>query len=209
MAEVGSTQPDEILPCPAATNRVPENTLVKEQWKHHPPYDMRTQSDFGPVKWRGKCLCGEVTYSLNREKPLDAKYCHCRVCQRAHGAPFQWAAIFDKHDMSFDNGASGLAFYSSTHHTQEYNLPTKVSCATCRTPIMDEGRNMCLIFPGLIELDGSEEERRQKREIFKPTCHMFYEQRMLDIPDGLPKWSGMNDSSDRLDDQGKRIADGK
>jgi hypothetical protein len=32
---------------------------------------------------------------------------------------------------------------------------------------------------------------------------------MIDIPDGLPKWSGMDNSSDRLDDQGKRIEDEK
>lgn len=33
---------------------------------------------------------------------------------------------------------------------------------------MDEGRNMCLIFPELIELEGSSQEKREKREIFKP-----------------------------------------
>lgn len=34
---------------------------------------------------------------------------------------------------------------------------------------MDEGRNMCLIFPQLIELEGSGDEQREKREAFKPT----------------------------------------
>jgi hypothetical protein len=28
---------------------------------------------------------------------------------------------------------------------------------------------------------------------------------MLDIPDGLPKWSGMENTSDQLDDHGKLI----
>lgn len=36
-------------------------------------------------------------------------------------------------------------------------------------------------------------------------CHIFYEARMIDIPDGLPKWSGMDNDSDRLDDQGNKI----
>lgn len=31
-------------------------------------------------------------------------------------------------------------------------------------------------------------------------CHMFYGQRVMDIPDGLPKWSGLNDSSDLIED---------
>jgi hypothetical protein len=31
-------------------------------------------------------------------------------------------------------------------------------------------------------------------------CHMFYEQRLVDIPDGLPKWSGMSGKSDLIED---------
>jgi hypothetical protein len=26
--------------------------------------------------------------------PVDAKICHCLACQKLHGAPMQWAAIF-------------------------------------------------------------------------------------------------------------------
>jgi hypothetical protein len=33
---------------------------------------------------------------------------------------------------------------------------------------MDEGRNVCLIFPELIEVEGSDEEQRRKREPLKP-----------------------------------------
>jgi hypothetical protein len=29
---------------------------------------------------------------------------------------------------------------------------------------------------------------------------MFYGQRVMDIPDGLPKWSGLNDESDLIED---------
>jgi hypothetical protein len=29
---------------------------------------------------------------------------------------------------------------------------------------------------------------------------------MLDIPDGLPKWKGMENASERLDDQGNPIS---
>ena len=32
------------------------------------------------------------------------------------------------------------------------------------------------------------------------SCHMFYGQRMLDIPDGKPKWTGLNDKSDLIED---------
>ena len=34
----------------------------------------------------GGCLCGAVRYRITAE-PLDAGYCHCRMCQRSTGAP--------------------------------------------------------------------------------------------------------------------------
>lgn len=200
-----------------------EHTVESEPWKYRPPYQIHDPKEFGPVKWRAHCQCGKVSYMLKRERALDAKYCHCRGCQVLHGAPFQWAAIFHKEDVSFTKGASGLAFYSSSHKSQEYELPTKVSCAFCHSPIMDEGRNVCLLFPELIDLTGSDEEKRRKLGAFKPTyacrhgccqflllthlsrCHIFYEQRVLDIEDGLPKWSGIDKTSSLLDDRGCRL----
>ena len=41
----------------------------------------------------GGCLCGAIRYRLNA-RPLDAGYCHCRLCQRSAGAPvLAWATI--------------------------------------------------------------------------------------------------------------------
>lgn len=74
------------------------------------------------------------------------------------GAPFQWAAILHKSDMAFQNGAAGLRFYNSATKRAEHDLPCKVSCSHCGTLIMDEGRNMVLLFPTLLSLD--EEQRR-------------------------------------------------
>ena len=31
-------------------------------------------------------------------------------------------------------------------------------------------------------------------------CHIFYEKRVVDIPVGLPKWSGMQGKSDLIED---------
>lgn len=62
---------------------------------------------------------------------------------------------------------------------------------------MDEGRNMILLFPSLIEKIGTPEGR----EAFKPTCHMFYKNRIVDFKgDGLVKWAGLDNKSDLLDD---------
>lgn len=74
------------------------------------------------------------------------------------GAPFQWAAIFHKEDINFTKGHDDLGWYDSTEKTTKHKLPCKVSCAYCRTPIMDEGRNMILLFPSLIHFKGNQED---------------------------------------------------
>jgi hypothetical protein len=35
---------------------------------------------------------------------VDAKICHCIACQKLHGAPMQWSAIFHKHHVRFSAG---------------------------------------------------------------------------------------------------------
>lgn len=114
-------------------------------------------------------------------------------------APFQWAAIFHKPDIHFTRGAQGLGWYHSSTKSPEHHLPCKVYCAFCRTPIMDEGRNMVLLFPTLI--NGLDE---RAREAFKPQSHLFYPQRVVDFAgDGVTKWRGLDDKSDELGEDGR------
>lgn len=89
---------------------------------------------------------------------------------------------------------------------------------------------MCLLFPESIEVEDSEEARKRFKSIFQVSyvvihpalhwiplytgvgdvdgsdrCHIFYKQRLLEIPDGKAKWAGMNGSSQLLDDFGNAI----
>lgn len=95
---------------------------------------------------------------------------------------------------------------------------------------MDEGRNVCLIFPEAIVVGDSVEERQKWREAFAPeyvitshqwdlqsdrnsrltsfrSCHIFYAKRCIDILDGKTKWSGMDEDSELMDDYGNRKSD--
>jgi hypothetical protein len=62
------------------------------------------------------------------------------------GAPFQWAAIFHKEDIKFTKGHDEMASYNTSEKLAKYKLPCKIGCSYCRTPILDEGRNMILLF---------------------------------------------------------------
>ena len=147
------------------------------------------------ARYRARCRCGAVTYEV-RADPVDAKICHCRDCQVLHGAPMQWAAIFHKHDVRFTGGLQSLRFYNGALDRQERILPCKVACLGCGTLIADEGRNMWLAFPTLFDFGVPP----RVPDVFRPTCHIFYAMRVVDIVDDLPKWSGHKGKSTLLSD---------
>ena len=157
-----------------------------------PDYASMEDPHFSP-KYRARCHCGAVAYEVSAD-PVDAKLCHCLACQKLHGAPMQWAAIFHKRDVRILRGLAHLRFFNSDRLQQARILPCKVSCGRCNTPIADEGRRMWLAFPSLFDFGRLSKVPKP----FKPTCHIFYSQRVVDIDDDLPKWSGHKDHSDPL-----------
>jgi len=172
-----------------------ESTEGINEWKKRAPYRIHDKQESFDVKYEANCHCGKVEYELCRDEPLDSKLCHCTTCQVQHAAPFQWAAIFHKEDINFTRGHHDLEWYDPSTKSVEHKLPCKVRCSFCHSPIMDEGRNMILLFPSLVHLKTDEAKRK-----FKPRCHMFYGQRVMDIPDGLPKWSGLPGESELIED---------
>lgn len=60
----------------------------QNEWKFRAPYKVHENKDGGGFNtlYEASCHCGRVKYQLSREKPLDAKYCHCTTCQVLHGS---------------------------------------------------------------------------------------------------------------------------
>ena len=145
------------------------------------------------ARHRARCRCGAVRYEVCAD-PVNAKICHCTHCQRRHGAPMQWAAIFRKRDVRVTAGADRLRFYNSEADASERILPCRIDCGRCGTPVADEGRRMWLAFPALFEFG----DPPSIPEGFRPRCHIFYGARVLDIADALPKWTGHENRSARL-----------
>lgn len=181
-------------------------SATNDGWKNLPPYHRPQKFAVSPLQtnrtttYRATCHCGRVQYSALGD-PLDAKYCHCRGCQTLHGAPFEWVAIFDKRNITFEpSSLDFLYFYSAeldrgwdSESASDRVLPVKVSCSHCRTPIADEGRNMwlafCTLFGFTVETDIPAS--------FRHSCHLFYGQRCVDCNDDKPKWEGHRDKSGR------------
>ncbi|ODQ49987.1 hypothetical protein SAICODRAFT_85664 [Saitoella complicata NRRL Y-17804] len=137
------------------------------------------------AEYTGQCFCGEVQFEIMGE-PLDSSYCHCRDCQHMHGAPYTHHAIFPKSAVHFTKGAKeNLIFYNPHEKKTEYKVPCKVTCKSCHSRIADEGNNMMLMLPGLIDWkDG------KMAESFKATHHQYYKFRTEDIQDEKAKFDG-------------------
>jgi hypothetical protein len=74
----------------------------------------------------GGCQCGAIRFALNAA-PVKISICHCRMCQKASGAPFASFADIEKSEFSWTRGQPA-AFRSSTIAERDY-------CRDCGTPL--------------------------------------------------------------------------
>ena len=73
----------------------------------------------------GRCVCGEVTYTINAE-PLRMAQCHCKGCQRASGGGHMSLAFFNETDLSI-SGQTGE--HAAT--ADSGNVNTRRFCTSC------------------------------------------------------------------------------
>jgi len=172
------------------------------------PASPQTGGAVAVVYYQASCHCGRVRYEV-RGDPVSSKLCHCRGCQVLHGAPFEWVSVFEKRNVRFPLRSSldHLYFYSSEldagwssgDRASERELPVKVSCSHCRTPVADEGRNMWLAYATLFGFS-VEGPGNGIPPAFRHACHLFYGQRCIDVADDRDKWVGHRNASPRWDE---------
>jgi hypothetical protein len=74
----------------------------------------------------GGCQCGAVRFALSAA-PVRVSVCHCRMCQKATGAPFASLADIAQKNFSWTRGKPA-AFRSSSIAERDF-------CAACGTPL--------------------------------------------------------------------------
>jgi hypothetical protein len=74
----------------------------------------------------GGCLCGAVRYRVEGT-PLQAGYCHCRMCQRASGAPVVAWGTWPMGSFSWLQGSPN-EFASAPKGIRSF-------CPSCGTPL--------------------------------------------------------------------------
>ena len=74
----------------------------------------------------GGCQCGAVRFAVSAP-PARISICHCRMCQKASGAPFASFADIETTDFAWTRGQPA-AFHSSSIAARDY-------CKDCGTPL--------------------------------------------------------------------------
>jgi hypothetical protein len=74
----------------------------------------------------GGCQCGAVRFAL-KAVPVRVSICHCRMCQKAAGAPFASFADIEHTDFAWTKGQPA-SFRSSSIAMRDF-------CAACGTPL--------------------------------------------------------------------------
>src|SRR6202041_4205392 len=78
----------------------------------------------------GGCQCGAIRFALSAA-PVKISVCHCRMCQKAAGAPFASFAEIEKNDFAWTRGEPA-AFRSSSIAERDF-------CRDCGTPLSFRG----------------------------------------------------------------------
>ncbi|RDX54518.1 hypothetical protein OH76DRAFT_972850 [Lentinus brumalis] len=146
---------------------------------------------------RGGCFCGSVTYAVTGTPTLSA-FCHCTNCQRLSGCPFV-------HTIHFP--ASAFMWTHPAPHEDRLDSyvvaakpwKTRWRCKSCGACVMSANSKTenCSVWGAHLARD--ETGKILDWESVKPTAHIFYETRMLDVKDDLGKWTGYENSSTRLE----------
>jgi len=74
----------------------------------------------------GGCQCGAIRFAMT-SAPSKVSICHCRMCQKASGAPFASLAEIDKEHFAWTRGQPA-SFRSSSIAMRDF-------CAACGTPL--------------------------------------------------------------------------
>jgi hypothetical protein len=77
----------------------------------------------------GGCLCGAVRYRL-ASAPVDAGWCHCRMCQLNSGSPAMAFAKVPSADFMIESGAELIRRFRSSEIAERW------FCGECGTPLL-------------------------------------------------------------------------
>lgn len=138
-------------------------------------------------EFKGRCLCGSVSWVLTA-KPYAMYNCHCRMCQKVHGAAFGTYCYVTKEQFHWTGDTDTIVHYRSS------DVLVRSSCDVCGSvvPYANEDKESWFA-PG-----GCHDDMR------KPDYNIFVEDNSPwhTISGGLPDSGGLPEQVDYPEDSG-------
>lgn len=132
-------------------------------------------------------------------------YCHCSRCQRILGCPFVATTHISPHVFSWSLPQSTISDLAEVFTI--IGVKHRYRCKTCGTNVasFNEAKNKWSVWTSTLDRAPNTESGGELGTITgwewaRPTDHIFYGTRMLDVPDGLPKWEGYAGQSAQIDE---------
>ncbi len=131
---------------------------------------------------KGKCLCGKVTYQLEKE-PLFIQACHCSLCQTTTGSAFNLIMQIETKYFTVTSGEL-ITFEFKGGSDAIYDV---YSCKTCGTGLWGKPRNL------IKDLTYLRSGTLLETKDIKPLAHIFtkHKQDWLTLPEDTPQFEGM------------------
>ncbi len=125
--------------------------------------------------YSGRCFCSAVEFEISGE-PFAMGFCHCDSCRHWSGAPVTAFSLWKFGAVKFTKGEAQVGAFSKTPRA------TRKWCKQCGGHILTESEKNGFVdvYPALIsDFD------------FRPAMHVHYQEAVLGIKDGLPKWKDL------------------
>jgi hypothetical protein len=126
------------------------------------------------------CLCGASRFSVSGN-PIGRFFCHCTICQSVYRKPFADVAYFwaEAVDLPADQSVE----------FRRYRPPPALRrglCMKCMNPVV----GFLTVVPGLTVAFVPSQNFPRPAELPAPGRHIFYDRRVADIADSVPKVQG-------------------
>ena len=126
------------------------------------------------------CLCGASRFTV-AGNPIGRFFCHCKICQKVYRKPFADVTCFWA--SSVDVPANQPIEF------RRYRPPPALRrgvCEKCGNPVIGFLR----FVPGLVLAFVPSQNCPRPAELPTPDRHIFYDRRVADVSDNVPKVSG-------------------
>lgn len=129
---------------------------------------------------QGQCACGQTKFQI-KGTPLVRGYCHCTLCQKYNNAPFGDITVYRAKDIELPPESA----VEYAYHRQP-NLLSRGVCVTCRSPAIEKMNVLAMMKFVIVPTANIVNHDH----LITPSLHIFYDKRVADIDDGLPKHHG-------------------